>query len=54
MKLYKITMFLELNEDAGHPRKWVPEAIWDNLQDGEDIVEIQFDEVVDSPNGFIV
>jgi hypothetical protein len=43
MSKYKVTLVLELNE--GHPRKWLSEAIWENLNDGEDILEIDYEEL---------
>jgi len=43
MSKYKVTLVLELNE--GHPRKWLGEAIWENLNDGEDILEIDYEEL---------
>jgi hypothetical protein len=49
MQRYKITMVLELDEEASHPRKWLAETIYDALRDGEDLVEIQYEELVDSP-----
>ena len=45
MAFYKVTMILEVVE--GHPRNWVAEAIWDNLNEGEDIQEIAYEELVD-------
>jgi len=48
MQRYKITMVLELDEEANHPRKWLAEIVYDALRDGEDLVEIQYEEVVDT------
>ena len=48
MQRYKITMVLELDDDCNHPRKWLAETIYDALQEGEDLVEIEFEEVVDT------
>ena len=45
MAFYKITMILEVAE--GHPRKWVGDAIECNLNEGEDIIEIDCEELVD-------
>ena len=45
MAVYKVTMVIEVNE--GHPRKWVADAISENLNDGEDILEIDFEELED-------
>ena len=39
---YKVTIILEVNE--GHPRKWIPEAIYENLQYGEELIEITYEE----------
>lgn len=48
MATYKVELVLRLNE--GHPRKWLADAIYENLQEGEDIEDIYFEEmqVVDS------
>jgi len=48
MAAYKVELVLTVNE--GHPRKWLADAIWPNLQEGEDIEDIHFEEmqVVDS------
>ena len=48
MKRYRITFEIELNDEAGHPRKWVPEAVCQGLEPGEDILEWQFEELVDT------
>lgn len=46
MSFYKVTMVLEVTE--GHPRKWVADAIWDNLSGQEEMIhEIDFEELVD-------
>lgn len=45
MKTYRITVELKLNDNSYHPRKWVPEAIWSNLETGEDIVNWEVEEV---------
>ena len=44
MKTYKVTFTVVCD---GHPRKWVPDAIWENLNadDGEDVLEYNFEEV---------
>lgn len=42
MAFYKVTMVLESDS---HPRKWVADAIWTNLNDGEDILEIDCEEL---------
>ena len=50
MQRYKITMVLELDEEASQARhfEWLAETIYDALQDGEDLVEIHYEEVVDT------
>jgi len=44
MKTYKVSFTVVCD---GHPRKWVPDAIWENLNagDGEDVLEYNFEEV---------
>ena len=44
MKTYKVTFTVVCD---GHPRKWVPDAIWENLNvgDGEDVLEYSYEEV---------
>ncbi len=37
MSKYKVEMIVEVKE--GHPRKWLPETIAEQLSDGEDILE---------------
>ena len=49
MKRYRITFEIELNEEAGHPRKWVPDAVCQGLEPGEDILDWKFEELVDNP-----
>lgn len=48
MATYKVELVLTVNE--GHPRKWLADAIYENLQEGEDIEDISIVEmqVVDS------
>lgn len=50
MATYKIELVLTVNE--GHPRKWLSDAIYANLNEGEDIEDISFEEmqVVDGDN----
>ena len=43
MAIYKVTMII--TTDEGHPRKWVADAISENMNDGEDILEIDFEEL---------
>lgn len=47
MKTYKITLEIVLTDDASHPRKWVADAIAENLlfNEGEDLTEINIEEV---------
>jgi hypothetical protein len=46
MKTYRISF--DLIVEDGHPRKWVPDAIWANLNPdaGEDCDNWTFEEVV--------
>lgn len=44
-KRYRVSFEIVLNDEAGHPRKWIPEAIWSNLNDGEDIERMGFEEL---------
>ena len=39
---YKITLYLEANT---HPRKWIPETIWEALGDGEDILNYRIEQI---------
>ena len=47
MKTYKITLELVLTDEASHPRKWIADAITENLEfdNGEDLTEINIEEV---------
>lgn len=38
---YKVTLYLEANT---HPRKWIPETIWEALDDGEDILNYRIEQ----------
>ena len=40
-RYFKVTMVLELTDEAQHPRKWVADAINENLEPGEDIFDIE-------------
>lgn len=31
LKGYEISLTIYLDEDSPHPRKWIPDAIYDNL-----------------------
>ncbi len=42
---YKIEIIIELKE--GHPRKWIPETIAEQLNDGEYIWEWNIEEIED-------
>jgi len=39
---YKVTLYLEANT---HPRKWIPETIWESLDDGEDILDYRIEQI---------
>lgn len=41
MKRWKITVVLDLNEQ--HPRKWFAEALAENLQPSENIVDLDYE-----------
>ncbi len=41
---YKVTLYLEANT---HPRKWIPETIWEALDDGEDILDYRIEQMVE-------
>ena len=43
MSKYKVEMIIEVNE--GHPRKWLPEWIAEQLHEGEDILEYSIREI---------
>lgn len=43
MPKYKVEMIVEVKE--GHPRKWIPETIAEQLSDGEDILELDIKEL---------
>lgn len=42
MKRYRITFDIELNDNTAHPRKWVPDAVCENLEAGEDVTDWTF------------
>ena len=45
-KKYKVTFLIELADDASHPRKWIPEAIYENLNTAtEDVTAWKFEEL---------
>ena len=43
-RYFKVTMVLALDDESQHPRKWVADAINENLEPGEDIFDIEFEE----------
>ena len=47
MKTYKVELTLVLADDAQHPRKWVADAINENIEfdKGEDIADIEIKQV---------
>lgn len=45
MPKYRVTFEVTVNE--GHPRKWVPDALTECLQPGEDIDNYVFEEIVE-------
>ena len=48
MKTYRVSFDLILEDDAAHPRQWVADAIWTNLesQRGEDLDNLEIAEVL--------
>lgn len=45
MAKYRITVEVDLLDNAYHPRKWVPQAIQENLEEGEKIALIQIEDL---------
>jgi hypothetical protein len=45
---YRVTFELVLDDEAGHPRKWVPQAVWDALRPTEDATNWQYEELEDA------
>tara|TARA_Y100000296_G_C5041140_1_gene189928 strand:- start:251 stop:469 length:219 start_codon:yes stop_codon:yes gene_type:complete len=43
---YKVELIVKVNE--GHPRKWIIDAITDQLNDGEDVLEWDITEIEES------
>lgn len=41
---YKVTLYLEANT---HPRKWIPETIWESLDDGEHLLTYRIEQMVE-------
>lgn len=48
-KRYRITFEIEVKADSSHPRKWVPDAVCEALEAGEDALSWEFEELVDTP-----
>ena len=40
----KVTLYLEANT---HPRKWVPDVIWESLEGDEDIINYRIEEIIE-------
>tara|TARA_B100002019_G_scaffold245427_1_gene222818 strand:+ start:75 stop:296 length:222 start_codon:yes stop_codon:yes gene_type:complete len=38
---YKVTLYLEANT---HPRKWLPDTVWEALDSGEDILDYRIEQ----------
>lgn len=49
MKTYRVSFLLKLDDEAGHPRKWLPNTVYDALDhgSGEDTEDWVMEEVVD-------
>jgi len=49
MKRYEIRVVLSLDDNAAHPRKWIPDAIYQNLDIklGETIQAYKYTELED-------
>ena len=45
MKYYKMTMYLKLEDDS-KPNKWIPDAVYDMLREGEDLIDYHQSELV--------
>jgi len=43
-KRWKVTLVLDIEEGC-HPRKFIPEAVGMGLNEGEDLVDYEFEEV---------
>lgn len=41
---YKVTLYLEAST---HPRKWVPDVIWESLEGDEDILNYRIEEITE-------
>lgn len=41
---YKVTLYLEANTN---PRKWIPETIWESLEDGEYILNYRIEQMIE-------
>ena len=51
MKVYKVTMYLKLDDDSV-PNKWVPDVIYDVLNSDEDLIDYHHEELVELNGGF--
>ena len=47
MKTFKVSFTIVLDDEASHPRKWIPDTLWSGLRhdQGEDIDNYVFEEV---------
>lgn len=47
MKQFKVSFTITLDNEASHPRKWIPDTLWSGLRhdQGEDIDDYVFEEV---------
>lgn len=52
MTQYRVTFDITLN--SGHPRKWVPDAVSQGLEPGEDVTDWQFVELPEASAKFTV
>lgn len=48
MKRYRITFEIELDDEASHPHKWVPDAIIEGLRPNEDVLNWEYKELEDA------
>ena len=48
-KVYKVSFTITLDDEASHPRKWIPDTLWSGLRhdQGEDIDDYVFEEVTE-------
>jgi len=47
MKQFKVSFLLTVDDESGHPRKWIPDTLWPALRtsSGENIDDYVFEEV---------